>query len=68
MDIESNVKNYIRVQAADELPFDATFYEGSITSVFLPWLVETIPDKEWNKLQNQLKVIISEIKLKAKHV
>jgi len=53
-------KRHIRVQA-DTTACDATFYEGCITNIFLPWLVEEIPDSAWQTLQKKLMIIILKI-------
>jgi len=53
-------KNY-RPAQADVFALDVTFYEACITNLFLPWLVDEIPDGAWQILQEKLKKIIQKI-------
>jgi len=55
-------KSHIRVQTADEQTFDVTFFEGQITTLFIPWLVTGIPERAWQVLQENLKIIIKSIR------
>jgi len=52
---------HVKVQAANELTFDTAFYEASITSLFIPYLIQDIPEIKWLKLQDKLKSLIKSI-------
>jgi len=45
---------------------DPTFYEGSITMLFSPFLIDEIPDGQWQTLQDKLGRIVREIIAKRK--
>jgi len=47
----------VHVQA-DVSAFDIAFYEGCITNLFLPWIIDEIPDDKWQTLQKKLKLIL----------
>ena len=40
---------------------NTTSIEARITSLFMPWLIEDIPDETWQTLQNSLGCIIKEM-------
>ena len=55
-----------RVNSKKPIQGDSTFcnisyFEGFITNLFLPWLVEEIPDRSWQTLQERLSSIIKKI-------
>lgn len=54
------LKDHIQAQS-DVFVFDAADYEGCITSLFIPWLIDEIPDSKWQTLQQKLKIIILKI-------
>jgi hypothetical protein len=56
-----NSKNYRPVKKDLSSSENLTFYEGLITALFLPWLVDEIPDGKWQTLQAKLKSIIIKI-------
>ena len=51
---------------AETLQSDPTFYEGIITMLFSPFLIEEIPDGQWQTLQDKLGRIVREIIAKRK--
>jgi len=55
-------KRHIQLQADSPIS-DTAFYESCITNIFLPWLVEEIPDGAWQTLQKNLNIIILKILL-----
>jgi len=40
---------------------DANAYEVLITNLFVPWLIEEIPDGKWATLQKELGCIVRDI-------
>jgi len=58
-------KGYVRMKT-DTSVFDVALYEARITNIFLPWLVETIPDGAWQTLQGRLRNMIVKIFLNGK--
>jgi hypothetical protein len=53
-------KRQIRLQA-DPPVSDTAFFEGCITNIFSPWLIEEIPDGAWQTLQRELNIIIKNL-------
>ncbi|MCL2007408.1 MAG: hypothetical protein FWG77_04920 [Treponema sp.] len=47
--------------AQTESPSNTTGIEARITCLFLPWLIEDIPDVIWQTLQKNLGCIIKEV-------
>jgi len=56
----ANSKELVHVQT-DVSQSDPVLYEIRITKLFLPWLIEEIPDQKWQSLQEKLGMIIREI-------
>lgn len=52
----------VRPMRTEPTSFDINAYEASITNLFVPWLVEDIPDGAWQTLQKKLCEIIRGIK------
>ena len=39
----------------------STYYEATITMLFLPWIIDEIPDGKWQTLLKNLRIIIGEM-------
>jgi hypothetical protein len=60
-----NSKGYCVVPNQAVSPrLDVSSYEAKISDLFMPWLVEEIPDSRWVTLQKNLGLIIRDISRK----
>ena len=53
-------KNHTQVQTVSSC-LDSNSYEAQITGLFVPWLIEEVPDEKWSTLQEKLGCIVRNI-------
>jgi hypothetical protein len=56
----ANSRNHT-VEQAESSQHDRTLYEALVTNLFVPWLVEEVPDPAWTTLQEKLGLLIREM-------